>query len=171
MQPQQPRIKRDKTPEQAYASLVRLCARSEKSSGDALRLMQRWGVDPAARGQVLQRLLDERFIDDGRYAEAFVRDKLRFSGWGARKIRTSLRLKGVAPAIIDRALAALDRTDTEERLLARLEKKLRQTTRYKDIYDLKNKLIRYGLSLGYDYEAVRDAAGRLIHTDEPCDAF
>lgn len=171
MQPQHPRIKRDKTPEQAYASLVRLCARSEKSSGDALRLMQRWGVDPAARGQVLQRLLDERFIDDGRYAEAFVRDKLRFSGWGARKIRTSLRLKGIDPATIDRTLAALDPADTEERLLARLEKKLRQTTRYKDIYDLKNKLIRYGLSLGYDYEAVRDAAGRLIHTDEPCDAF
>lgn len=171
MQPQHPRIKRDKTPEQAYAALVRLCARSEKSSGDALRLMQRWGVDPTAREGVLQRLVAERFIDDERFADAFVRDKLRFSGWGARKIRTSLRLKGIAPAIIDRALAAIDSADAEERLLARLEKKRRQTTRYKDIYDLKNKLIRYGLSLGYDYEAVREAAGRLIHTDEPCDTF
>lgn len=50
-------------------------------------------------------------------------------------------------------------------------KKLR-LTRYKDTYDLKTKLIRYGLSLGYDYDAVLDAAGELIQTnDEPCDDF
>ena len=56
MQPAK-KIKRDKTPEQAYAALIRLCARSEKSSGDALRLMQRWGVEPSARQGVLQKLL------------------------------------------------------------------------------------------------------------------
>ena len=78
MQPAK-KIKRDKTPEQAYAALIRLCARSEKSSGDALRLMQRWGVEPSARQGVLQKLLADRFIDDNRYAEAFVRDKIRRS--------------------------------------------------------------------------------------------
>ena len=80
MQPAK-KIKRDKTPEQAYAALIRLCARSEKSSGDALRLMQRWGVEPSARQGVLQKLLADRFIDDNRYAEAFVRDKIRLSGF------------------------------------------------------------------------------------------
>ena len=160
MQPAK-KIKRDKTPEQAYAALIRLCARSEKSSGDALRLMQRWGVEPSARQGVLQKLLADRFIDDNRYAEAFVRDKIRLSGWGARKIRTSLRLKGIAAAPANQS----------ERLRTQLEKKLR-LTRYKDTYDLKTKLIRYGLSLGYDYDAVLDAAGELIQTnDEPCDDF
>ncbi len=162
MQPAK-KIKRDKTPEQAYAALIRLCARSEKSSGDALRLMQRWGVEPSARQGVLQKLLADRFIDDNRYAEAFVRDKIRLSGWGARKIRTSLRLKGIAAAIIDEALARLDPANQSERLRTQLEKKLR-LTRYKDTYDLKTKLIRYGLSLGYDYDAVLDAAGELIQT-------
>ena len=167
MQPAK-KIKRDKTPEQAYAALVRLCARSEKSSGDALRLMQRWGVDPSARQGVLQKLLADRFIDDSRYAEAFVRDKIRLSGWGAR---TSLRLKGIAAAIIDETLARLDPASQSERLRTQLEKKLR-LTRHKDTYDLKTKLIRYGLSLGYDYDAVLDAAGELIQTnDEPCDDF
>ena len=175
MQPAK-KIKRDKTPEQAYAALIRLCARSEKSSGDALRLMQRWGVEPSARQGVLQKLLDWSSdvcssIYDNRYAEAFVRDKIRLSGWGARKIRTSLRLKGIAAAIIDEALARLDPANQSERLRTQLEKKLR-LTRYKDTYDLKTKLIRYGLSLGYDYDAVLDAAGELIQTnDEPCDDF
>ena len=162
MQPAK-KIKRDKTPEQAYAALIRLCARSEKSSGDALRLMQRWGVEPSARQGVLQKLLADRFIADNRYAGAFVRAKIRQRG--------SLRLKGIAAAIIDEALARLDPANQSERLRTQLEKKLR-LTRYKDTYDLKTKLIRYGLSLGYDYDAVLDAAGELIQTnDEPCDDF
>ena len=164
-------VPRTKTPEQALAALMRLCARAERSEEDARRLMTRWGVAPADRERVLERLRRDRFIDDARYAEAFVRDKIRLSGWGARKIRTSLRLKGIAAAIIDEALARLDPANQSERLRTQLEKKLR-LTRYKDTYDLKTKLIRYGLSLGYDYDAVLDAAGELIQTnDEPCDDF
>ena len=74
MQPAK-KIKRDKPPEQAYAALIRLCARSEKSSGDALRLMQRWGVQPSARQGVLQKLLADRFIDEmsgGQRQRAFI---------------------------------------------------------------------------------------------------
>ena len=120
MQPAK-KIKRDKTPEQAYAALIRLCARSEKSSGDALRLMQRWGVEPSARQGVLQKLLADRFIDDNRYAEAFVRDKIRLSGWGARKIRTSLRLKGIAAAIKKEYTPVLKHmTRTQGRVLLKL---------------------------------------------------
>ena len=164
-------VPRTKTPEQALAALMRLCARAERSEEDARRLMTRWGIAPADRERVLERLRRDRFIDDARYAEAFVRDKIRLSGWGARKIRTSLRLKGIAAAIIDEALARLDPANQSERLRTQLEKKLR-LTRYKDTYDLKTKLIRYGLSLGYDYDAVLDAAGELIQTnDEPCDDF
>ena len=75
--------KRTKTPEQSLQSLMRMCARSERSSGDALRLMKRWGVADEDARKVLQRLQNERFIDDSRFAEAFVRDKINLSGWGA----------------------------------------------------------------------------------------
>ena len=56
-------------------------------------------------------------------------------------------------------------------LAQQLERKAR-TVKYTSQYELKTKLIRYGLSLGYDYDAVLDAAGELIQTnDEPCDDF
>ena len=63
-----------KSKEQALESLMRLCARAERSSGDAMRLMARWGVASSDRHEVLQRLLSERFIDDRRYAEAYIRE-------------------------------------------------------------------------------------------------
>ena len=64
---------RTKTPEQALSALMRQCARAERCSGDALRLMRRWGVTDDEARKVLARLVAERFIDDQRYADAYVR--------------------------------------------------------------------------------------------------
>lgn len=153
--------KRTKTPEQALAALMRLAARSEKSSGDALRLMQNWGVDPSARQGVLQRLINDKFIDDRRYAEAFVRDKMRFSGWGVFKLRAALRNKGISTDIVEDVLRMLDSNNMTDRLRERLERKMR-TTKYTTRYDLKTKLMRYGASLGYDFESVGDVVDTLI---------
>ena len=153
--------KRTKSPEQALTTLMRLAARSEKSSGDALRLMQNWGVDPSARQGVLQRLIDDKFIDDRRYAEAFVRDKMRFSGWGVFKLRAALRNKGISTDIVEDVLRMLDSNNMTDRLRERLERKMR-TTKYTTRYDLKTKLMRYGASLGYDFESVGDVVDTLI---------
>lgn len=151
-----PRERKPKSAQQALQSLMRLCARSEKSSGDALRLMQQWQVPQAERQGVLERLVKERFIDDGRYAEAYVREKSRLSGWGARKIAMQLRQKGVSQAIIDDALRQLDSNVELPRLVEKLRRKIR-TTKYTSDYELRGKLMRYALSLGFDYDIVQRA--------------
>lgn len=153
---QKPRERKPKSAQQALQSLMRLCARSEKSSGDALRLMQQWQVPHTERQGVLERLIKERFIDDGRYAEAYVREKSRLSGWGARKIAMQLRQKGVSQAIIDDALRQLDSNVELPRLVDKLRRKIR-TTKYTSDYELRGKLMRYALSLGFDYDIVQRA--------------
>ena len=150
------RERKPKSAQQALQSLMRLCARSEKSSGDALRLMQQWQVPHTERQGVLERLVKERFIDDGRYAEAYVREKSRLSGWGARKIAMQLRQKGVSQAIIDDALRQLDSNVELPRLVEKLRRKIR-TTKYTSDYELRGKLMRYALSLGFDYDIVQRA--------------
>lgn len=165
-----PREKRTKSPEQALASLMRLCARAEKSEGDARRLMRGWGVAERDAEAVVARLVRERFIDDSRYAEAFVREKVRLSGWGEYKIRTALQRKGIRREVIEEALRQINRGEAGERLAERLVRKMR-TVRYDSPYDLKTKLIRYGLSLGYDYETVIDAASALVKDTDTCDDF
>ena len=60
------RKKRTKSPEQALQTLMQQCARSERSSGDALRLMRQWGVADEDAQKVLAQLQKERFIDDSR---------------------------------------------------------------------------------------------------------
>lgn len=170
MQPAGIKEKRTKTPDQALAALMRLCARAEKSQDDALRLMRGWGLSESDRGQVLARLVRDRFIDDSRYAEAFVREKLRLSGWGAYKIRTALERKRIAREVIDAALAQSDPAQMADRLRQMLARKAR-TTKHATQYELKTKLIRYGLSLGYDYETVLESAAALVTDTERCDEF
>ena len=170
MQPAEIRKKRGKTPDEALAALMRLCARAEKSEGDARRLMRGWGLAERDAEGVLAKLVRDRFIDDARYAGAFVREKLRLSGWGEYKIRTALQRKRIDRALIDAALAEADRSGMDERLRRQLERKAR-TAKYTTQYELKTKLIRYGLSLGYDYETVVEAASGLVTDTETCDEF
>ena len=155
------RERKTKTPEQALASLMRLCARAEKSSGDAMRLMKGWGVDPGEARKVLDRLIRERFIDDRRYAEAYAREKTGLNGWGAFKIRRMLVSKGIAREIIDSVLAAQDKTSAEGRLREMLERKKRSTKAAGE-YELKGKLMHYGMGLGYDYESVQNVVEQIV---------
>ena len=100
MLPTKPRVKRTKTAKQALESLMRLCARAERCKADAMRLMHGWEVPFDEREGVLRRLVAERYIDDRRYAEAFVREKSNLSAWGEYKIRSALKRKGIAECTI-----------------------------------------------------------------------
>lgn len=152
--------RKTKTPEQALSSLMRLASRAEKSSGDALRLMRTWGVDPAYHLKILKTLTDQKFIDDRRYAEAYVREKSGLNGWGAYKIKRMLSSKGIDRKTIDDALSQISDTSSSDRLREMLTRKASKTTET-DPYKLKGKLLRYGLSLGYGYDEVMDEVNKL----------
>ena len=161
----EPKVKRTKTAEQALRSLMNLCARSEKCSGDALRLMRGWAVSDADAQKVLQRLVSERFIDDSRYAAAFVREKINLSGWGAYKITTALRRKGIEGATIAAVMSENGDVDMSERLMQLLERKVR-TTKAKDSTDLRAKLFRYAAGQGYDFATIKGCVERIVKVDE-----
>ena len=157
----QPRERKTKTAQQALQSLMRLCSRGEKSTGDALRLMRTWGVPEAEQRGVLDKLIADRYIDNRRYAEAYTREKSQLAGWGERKIAMQLRLKGVERETISAVLAELMVDDSmAERLHEKLSKKLR-TVKAANDYELRGKLLRYALGLGYDYDMAAEVVDRV----------
>lgn len=150
-----------KSREQALNSLMALCARAEKSTGDARRLMSGWGVKLEEQEQGLEQLIKERFIDDERFATLYIREKSRLSGWGGYKIRGELSRKGISKEIIEEQMSQLDREEMRERLRQMIERRLR-TVKYSSKYQLRDKLMRYGASLGYDFEMVREVISEAI---------
>ena len=161
MLPTQTKVKKPKSAQQALSSLMRLCARAERSSGDAKRLMATWGVAEGEREGVLQQLIKERFIDDERYAEAFVRDKYRFNKWGRIKITQGLRMKGIDSETISNAMEAIDETEYLN-ILHDLIKAKRKSTRGKNDYEINGKLVRFAIGRGFEYSAIHQCIG----TDE-----
>ena len=156
-----PRERKTKSAAEALQSLMRLCARGERSTGDAMRLMRTWGVPEGERQAVVDRLVAQRFIDNSRYAELYVREKSRLSGWGARKIAMQLRTKGVEKEVIAEALATIDRDEQSDRLAEKLRRKMR-TTKAQSDYEMRGKLLRYALGLGYDYDDANTALDKIM---------
>ena len=152
------------TEQEALLKLSALCARAEHSSGEMLEKMRRWQLSEDARERVLDRLIDEKFVDDERFARLFVREKIRFDRWGRRKIEQALYQKGVASDISRRVLDEVD----DEAYVAELKKLIaakRRSVQAESDYEMRAKLTKYALGRGFDYNVIRqciDGADELL---------
>lgn len=150
-----------KTEQEAYLTLAALCARSEHCQWEMMEKMRRWELDDAAQSRVMARLVKERYVDDERYARAFVKDKVRYNKWGRRKVEQALWQKRIDDDIRERVL---DEVDEEEYLnvLRPLLKQKRKSIKAENDYELKQKLVRFALGRGFTYDIIR----QCIDVDE-----
>lgn len=146
--------KKPMTAQQAFTKLSALCARSEHCQQDMLEKMRQWGVDTEAQAEVMQRLVSGRYVDDSRFAHAFVTDKVRYNKWGRRKVEQALWAKRIDKDI---ATEALDAVSDEEYLsvLRPLMKQKRKNTKAQSEYEMTMKLIKYALSRGFTMDIIK----------------
>ena len=145
---------REMTALQAYQRLAALCARSEHCQQEMLEKMRQWGMDEASQAEVMARLVDETYVDDERFARAFVYDKIRYSKWGRRKVEQALWMKRIDESI---SKPILDEVDNEEYLqtLRPMLKQKRCATKARNEYELNMKLIKFALGRGFTMEVIR----------------
>ena len=137
-----------------------LCSRREYCRKDILKkVMTALDGDAAKAEEVVGKLVEERYVDDRRYAAAFARDKASIAGWGAAKIRYMLAAKGVDREIIASALEEVDVSRADARLEKLMENKARSL---KDDPQRRNKLLRFGMGRGYGYEEVSSVIDRIL---------
>ena len=137
------------TPEKALLKLMKMCSLCEKCEKDSVELLKRWKVDTDKHSEIIGYLLENKYIDNNRFALAYARDKSNFSTWGESKIKMALRAKGITPDVIEEVMGSIDKKTMLEKIERALDTKLKGL-KYKDSYDLKNKLLRFAFSRGYD---------------------
>jgi regulatory protein len=139
--------------------LQKLCSKAEYCRADVYRkALKDLEGDAEAAGKVVEQLVADKYVDDARYASAFAREKAGLQGWGPVKIRFQLRAKGVSDQVIAAALEEVEpdrAADKLERLLAAKARTLQGDSQFR------LKLIKFGLSRGYEYEAVEEALKKL----------
>ena len=106
------------------------------------------------QAQVMERLIREQYVDDARFARAFIYDKIRYNKWGRRKVEQALWLKRIDHSI---GQSILDEVDDEEYLgiLRPLLKQKRKGIKSKSEYELTMKLIKFALGRGFTMDLIK----------------
>jgi regulatory protein len=127
--------------------------------------MRRWELPEEEQARVMQRLVSERYVDDERYARAFVKDKVRYNKWGRRKVEQALWQKHIDEDIRQRVLDEVDDSEYLAILKPLLQQKRRSTKAAND-YELNQKLVRFAVSRGFTFDIIRQC---LDVNEEDCE--
>ena len=163
-------MSKEKTEQEAYLQLAAMCAQAEHCEQEMRDKMKRWGIEPDAQDRVVARLVKERYVDNERYARAFVKDKIRYNKWGRRKVMQALWMKRIDDDIQRSVLDEIDDKEYIDVLIPLLKQK-RKTIKAKSDYELNQKLVRFALSRGFDFSIIRqcmDVDDEMAELDEDC---
>ena len=159
-------MKKEMTEQEAFLQLAALCAQAEHCEQEMRDKLKRWGIDESAQDHIIERLIRERYIDNERYARAFVKDKIRYNKWGRRKVQQALWLKRIDKDIQQRVL---DEIDDQEYLsvLRPLLKQKRRSVKAESDYELNQKLVRFALGRGFTFDIIR----QCLDVDEEMEEY
>ncbi|MCX2838703.1 regulatory protein RecX [Salinimicrobium sp. MT39] len=149
------------TVKEATLKLMQYCAyrdRSQKEVEDKLLEMR---MIPAAREEIIIKLMQEDFLNEERFARSFVRGKFRIKKWGRYKIQQELKARDISSPIIKLAMTEIEESVYKTTLYELAEKKLNLLSE-EDKFKLKKKLGDYLIRKGYESSLVYEVTEDLI---------
>ena len=149
------------TPDQVLDKMAKYCAYQERCVKDVRDKLKTFDIPQKEKDEILDYLLDNRFVNDERFAKSFVRGKVNQSGWGVNKIRFHLIQKGIDKDIIEEALGQTDEEVYRQRLIEILKTKAK-TVKASSDFEKKRKLAAYAMQKGFEgslvWETLKDLA-------------
>jgi regulatory protein len=114
------------TPDQALQKMERFCAYRERCPKEVRSKLAEFGLPRRDADQIFEVLEQDGFFNESRFALAFAGGKFRYNHWGRVRIRQELKMRSIAPEIIEQALASIDEGEYETVLQQKMEKKRAQ---------------------------------------------
>ncbi len=151
-EPKKKRITDEKT---ALAKAEHFCAYQERSQQEVRNKLYELGMYPTGVESVISQLIEGNFINEERFARAYVHGKFNIKAWGRIKIKQGLKLKQVPDKLINKALQGIDGDEYLRALQKILDKKQAQVLE-KDAFKRRYKLIQYAISRGYESDLIND---------------
>ena len=130
-----------------------LCSSQEQCTSHIRQKLSSWKVSEQDAEKILHVLIKEKFLDDQRYANFYVRDKFRFNGWGKIKLTMMLRQKEIPGTIIEEALNQIDPELYKqkcEHLISEKAASLKESNQFKR----KGKLFRFAAQRGFESDLI-----------------
>ncbi len=148
------------TPDQVLDKMAKYCAYQERCVKEVRDKLKTFEISEEEKTKILEYLLDNRFVNDERFAKSFVRGKINQSGWGVNKIRFHLIQKGIDKDTIDEALGQTDEEAYRQRLIDILRMKVK-TVKADSDFEKKRKLAAYAMQKGFEGSLVWEVLKNL----------
>lgn len=147
---------------QAWLNLAAAwAARQERCRNEAMAKLRSWSVPEEQFDKILLYLEKENFLNEKRYAHAYVHDKFHFNHWGKLRIKAALRMKNVSDDIIADGLAQIDEDEYLQTLVKLLQAKILEYGKQPSV-QLFRKLTTFAAQKGYESELVYKQVSALI---------
>ena len=137
------------SPEQVLDKMAKYCAYQERCVKDVNEKLKSFDLTTKDKEEILAYLVDNRFVNDERFARSFVKGKINQSGWGLNKIRFHLMQKGIAKGLIDLSLEAYDEEAYRQRLIEVLRVKSK-TVKAANDFEKNRKLAAFAIQRGFE---------------------
>jgi len=142
-------------PKVALTKAEHYCAYQERSQQEVRDKLYEWGLWPDAVENIISELIGGNYLNEERFAKAYVQGKFKQKGWGRIKIKQGLKFKKVPDVLIKKALLTIDGDDYMRTLEAVLTKKAR-TVIERDNFKRNYKLQNYAMSRGFEADLIAD---------------
>jgi len=153
--------KKTYTIDEATKKIEHFCAYQERCHLEVRQKLEGMYMIPEAIDVIIGHLLAHNFLNEQRFAKAFVSGKFSIKKWGRRRLTLELKKREVSKAAIKEALATIDETTYVNTFNALATKKA-ESIKEANPYKKKKKLIDYLLYRGWESHLVYQKAFELI---------
>lgn len=137
------------TPDQARKKAEKYCAYQDRCHSEVKRKLFDLGLYGEDVDQVMAQLIEDKFLDEERFARSYARGKFRMKKWGKQRIERELKSRRVSAYCIKKGLTEIDETEYQATLRGLLEKRLERKGEGLHPYARRGLLVDHGLRKGY----------------------
>lgn len=150
------------TVEEALQKAMQFCAYRERSQKEVEDKLDQLRMIPEAKEKIIITLMQEKFLNEERFARSFVRGKFRIKKWGRVKITQELKKREISAPIIRLGLSEIQEAEYRTTLYEIAEKKHEKITE-SNSFKKKKKLADHLLRKGYESGLVFECVNELIN--------
>ncbi|MFW5756917.1 MAG: regulatory protein RecX [Tangfeifania sp.] len=152
---------KEKTAKEVYKKMAALCSRAEQCSPDIRKKIIAAGLSSDEADDLIEKLKEEKFIDDQRYVRFYVSEKFRINKWGKIKIRHYLKMKGMDDSLIQKGLDEIDEEKYRQVLIKTLKEKARSVKK-KNKFEKMGQVIRFAQNRGFEPEMIHRYLSEVV---------
>jgi regulatory protein len=143
-----------------WEKITAYCAYQDRCIMEVRGKLEDLGVEGDTIASLVEKLVEQGFLDEKRFVDAFVRGRFLIKKWGKVRIRQELKLRGISEDLVREGISMIEPDQYIEVLNSLVERKW-QATKESDAFLKKGKVQRFLLFRGFEYDLVRESLDRI----------